>query len=71
MEGKDAVLLFTDSQIIDETMLEDLNNCSTRGGQGRGDFVHRLTYHRRDHVGGLEQGAQRVDGKDTVVLFTD
>ena len=31
VEGKDIVFLFTDSQIIDETMLEDLNNVLNTG----------------------------------------
>ena len=31
VEGKDIVFLFTDSQIIDETMLEDLNNILNTG----------------------------------------
>ena len=31
VEGKDIVFLFTDSQIVDETMLEDLNNVLNTG----------------------------------------
>jgi len=31
VEGKDLVFLFTDSQIVDETMLEDLNNVLNTG----------------------------------------
>jgi dynein heavy chain len=31
VEGKDTVFLFTDSQIVDETMLEDLNNVLNTG----------------------------------------
>ena len=31
VEGKDTVFLFTDSQIVDETMLEDLNNILNTG----------------------------------------
>ena len=31
VEGKDLVFLFTDSQIVDETMLEDLNNILNTG----------------------------------------
>eukprot|EP01038_Epipyxis_sp_PR26KG_P006339 gene6339-8727_t len=31
IEGKDTVFLFTDSQIVDETMLEDLNNVLNTG----------------------------------------
>ena len=31
VEGNDTVFLFTDSQIVDETMLEDLNNVLNTG----------------------------------------
>jgi dynein heavy chain len=31
VEGKDIVFLFTDSQILNETMLEDLNNVLNTG----------------------------------------
>lgn len=34
VEGKNTVFMFTDSQIIDETMLEDLNNVLNTGEVG-------------------------------------
>ncbi len=33
MEGKDTVFLFTDTQIVQESFLEDINNILNAGAQ--------------------------------------